>query len=656
MMCYNSNAMKTSTLVMMAAGALPVWGQTAAPVEMPSAETAVLLAPPACEVMTPEQKAAFLPAAAMLPADTDSFMVLSNVGRVLKRFGADASPELAAVSGIESVAVGISDEAVTLLQALVKQMGQGQMLGGMNMLVAEAWKEHATKPVQAVIQELLDAGQKETEQKMQALAQQVTVKPVYFAVTVKPEALPAMQMMVGMLAGQLSQGDLRNMVECNGFKGVKLPEFPISLPDGAERKVDSYLMYRLQGTSLLVVLCGEPAQAKAPANAAESVLGKAELLNSRLSRKSVAVVSTSAALNNVYGSNPEMSNAVDFAASVFRKLAEASPAFGRSGVYAAEGIEFLKLQLNLLTPDSDSASQLYVWLDKSLHLEMVQDAAGLKYAPATMKQPAQLVNPDVAFYLESAPIIGFPQPDLPGVLGAVGSVANAAVQTFEEPYRAKRQAELDKVLSYRSDVLALADAVTTLGSGLTGSSTIVVAVPAATPGVEAAWYSPVSNRAALADAWQQMMAIGERMQARAGKSGKCVQPTPVEMGDATAYTVDIPSSCACPLAGMTPGVLVSNTDFVLGTSPAFNESLLSTATGTMPLPGCVMQLRMLPAATAFSRLAAEAEKTGKADEAAGLREMGQMFRSAAFAIDRMVSGSIILNNRFHTRVDVMLKK
>lgn len=633
-----------------------MWGLTTEPVEMPSAETAVLLAPPTCEVMTPEQKATFLPAAALLPADTDSFMVLSNVDRVLKRFGVDASPELAAVSGIESVAVGISDEAVTLLQTLVNQMGQGQMFGSSNMLLAEVWKTRATAPVKAVIQELLDGVKQATEQKIQNMAQQVTVKPVYFAVTVKPETIPAMQMMVGMLAGQLSQGDLRNMVECNGFKGVKLPGLSLSLPDEADRKVDAYLMYRMQGASLQVVLCGDPSQAKAPANAAESVLGRAELLNSRISRKSVAVISTSAAFNNICGSTPEMDNAVDFAVSVFRKLAADSPAFGRSGVYAAEGLEFLKQQLNQLTPDTDSASQLYVWLDKSLHLEMVQDAAGMKFAPATMKQPAQLVNPDVAFYLESAPIIGTPQPDLPGILGAAGAVANAVVQTFEEPYRAKRQAELDKVLSYRADVLALADAVTTLDSGLTGSSTLVVTVPSSTQTVEAAWYSPVSNRAVLADAWQQMMAIGERMQARAGKSGKCEQPAPVVIGDATAYAMSIPAECQCPLAGMNPGVLVSNTDFVLGTSTAFNEALLSTATGTMPLPGCVMQLRVLPAATVFSRLAADAETAGKTEKAAELREISQLLRSAANTIDRVVSGSIILNNRFHTRVDVMLKK
>lgn len=648
--------MKTSTLLMIAAGALPVWGLTTEPVEMPSAETAVLLAPPTCEVMPPEQKATFLPAAALLPADTDSFMVLSNVDRVLKRFGVDASPELAAVSGIESVAVGISDEAVTLLQTLVNQMGQGQMFGSSNMLLAEVWKTRATAPVKAVIQELLDGVKQATEQKIQNMAQQVTVKPVYFAVTVKPETIPAMQMMVGMLAGQLSQGDLRNMVECNGFKGVKLPGLSLSLPDEADRKVDAYLMYRMQGASLQVVLCGDPSQAKAPANAAESVLGRAELLNSRISRKLVAVISTSAAFNNICGGTPELDNAVDFVASVFRKLAADSPAFGRSGVYAADGLEFLKQQLNQLTPETDSPSQLYVWLDKSLHLEMVQDAAGMKFAPATMKQPAQLVNPDVAFYLESAPIIGTQQPDLPGILGAAGAVANGVVQTFEEPYRAKRQAELDKVLSYRSDVLALADAVTTLDSGLTGSSTVVVTVPSSTQTVEAAWYSPVSNRAALADAWQQMMVIGERMQARAGKSGKCEQPAPVVIGDATAYAMSIPAECQCPLAGMNPGVLVSNTDFVLGTTSAFNEAMLSTATGTMPLPGCVMQLRVLPAATAFCRLAADAEESGMPEKASELREMSQLFRSAANVVDRVVSGSIILNNRFHTRMDIILNK
>lgn len=648
--------MKTSTLLMIAAGALPVWGLTTEPVEMPSAETAVLLAPPTCEVMTPEQKATFLPAAALLPADTDSFMVLSNVDRVLKRFGVDASPELAAVSGIESVAVGISDEAVTLLQTLVNQMGQGQMFGSSNMLLAGEWSARATEPVKAVIQELLDGVKQATEQKIQNMAQQLTVKPMYFAVTVKPETIPAMQMMVGMLAGQLSQGDLRNMVECNGFKGVKLPGLSLSLPDEADRKVDAYLMYRMQGASLQLVLCGDPSQAKAPANAAESVLGRAELLNSRISRKTVAVISTSAAFNNICGSTPEMDNAVDFAVSVFRKLAADSPAFGRSGVYAAEGLEFLKQQLNQLTPSSDSASQLYVWLDQSLHLEMVQDAAGMKFAPATLKQPAQLVNPDVAFYLESAPISGIPQPDLPGILGAAGAVANAVVQTFEEPYRAKRQAELDKVLSYRSDVLALADAVTTLGSGLTGSSTVVVTVPSSTQTVEAAWYSPVSNRAALADAWQQMMAIGERMQTRAGKSGKCEQPAPVVIGDAAAYTMGIPAECECPLAGMNMGVLVSNTDFVLGTTTAFNEAVLSTATGTMPLPGCVMQLRVLPAATAFCRLAADAETSGMPEKASELREMSQLFRSAANVVDRVVSGSIILNNRFHSRMDIILNK
>ena len=648
--------MKTSTLLMIAAVSLPVWGQTAAPVSMPSAQTAALLAPPTCEALNPEQRAAFLPAAALLPADTDSFLVLAHIDKVLKCCGVADIPELAAVSGIESVAVGISDEAVKLLQSLAKQHVYGSSAEASSLMMAEAWAEHATAPVKSVIQNLMAEQEKQAEQNMLALAQQVTVKPVYFAVTVKPKTVPTMQMMVGMLAGQLSGGDLRNVVECNGFKGVKLPDAVIPSAEGAEKKVAIYFMYRMQGNSLQVVLCGDPAQAKSPAQAGESVLGRAELLNSRISTDSVAVISTSAAFNNLCADSPEMDSAVAFAASVFRKLAAASPAFGRSGVYAAEGIEFLYQQLNALMPESTSPSQLYVWLDTDVHAEIVQDAAGLKYAPATLRQPAQLVNPDVAFYLESAPVTGFPQLDLPGILGAVGAVGNAVVQTFEEPYRARRQAELDEVLSYRSDVLSLAESLATLSSGLTGSNTLVVTVPASTQTVEAAWYSPVSNRAALSDAWQQMVDIGERMQARAGKSGKCEQPAPVAVGNADSYTVNIPADCDCPLAGLNPGVLVSDTDFAVGNSAALNRSLLASATGTMPLPGCVMQLRPAAAATAFERLAAEAEKAGKAEEAADLRGLENGFRSMGESIERVVGGSIILNNRFHTRVDIILNK
>ena len=648
--------MKTSTLLMIAAGVFPVWGQTPAPVSMPSAETAALLAPPISEALTPEQRAAFLPAAALLPADTDSFMVLTNIGKVLKRAGLADVPELAAVSGIESVALGISDEAVKLLQSMARQHLCGPSVEAESILMAAAWAEHATAPVKNVIQELMSGQEKQAEQNMLALAQQVAVKPVYLTLTVKPKTVPAMQMMVGMLAGQLSEGDLRNVVECNGFKGVKLPEAVIPLAEGTEKSVEVYLMYRMQGNSLQVVLCGAPEQAKAPAHAGESVLGRAELLNSRISADSVAVISTSAAFNNLCAATPEMDNAVKFAASVFRKLSETIPAFGRTGGYAADSIEYLYAQLNSLMPESTSPSQLYVWLDKDVHAEMVQDAAGLKYTPATLRQPAQLVNPDVAFYLESAPLTGFPQLDLPGILAAAGTVGNAVVQTLEEPYRAKRQAELDKALSYRSDVLDLADFLATLGSGLTGSNTLVVTVPASAQTVEAAWYSPVSNRAALSDAWQQMMAIGERMQARAGKSGKCEQPAPVAVGHATAYTVDIPADSKCPFAGLNPRVLVSDTDFAVGNSAALNRSLLASATGTMPLPGCVMQLRPAASATAFERLAAEAEKAGKADEAADLRGLENGFRSMGESIERVVGGSIILNNRLHTRVDVILNK
>ena len=313
-------------------------------------------------------------------------------------------------------------------------------------------------------------------------------------------------------------------------------------------------------------------------------------------------------------------------------------------------------QLGQLVPAATAPTQFYVQLDKDVRIDAVQDAGGLSYAPATLRQPEQLVNPEVAFYLESAPISGFPKWDLPGILGAAGAVGNTVVQTLAEPDRAKYQAELDKVLSYRADVLALADSLSTLGSGLTGSSTFVLAVPSASQAVDAAWYSPVRNRAALSDAWQQMMVIGERMQARAGKGGKCIQPAPVAVGNATSYTVEIPADCKCPLAGMNPGVLVSDTALIVGNSAVFNHSLLESATGTMPLPGSVFQFRPAAAAEAMQRLAASANQAGKADKADSLRDAAQSFRSMSMAVERIVGGSVILNNRLYTRVELILNK
>ena len=182
------------------------------------------------------------------------------------------------------------------------------------------------------------------------IMQNIRVEPAYMAITVKPEAVPAMQMLVGMLVGQLSEGDLRNMVEANGFKGVRIPDITLPIGEQEVKEMEAYLMYRMEGNSLLVVLCGEPGQAKAPASAADSVLGRAELLNSRINGNTVAVGSNSAALTNAFNSSSAPEIASNFAASVFRRLAAEVPAFGRSGLYAADGLEFIMQQLISMSP------------------------------------------------------------------------------------------------------------------------------------------------------------------------------------------------------------------------------------------------------------------------------------------------------------------
>lgn len=648
--------MKTSTLLLLAAGVLPVYGQAPAAVTMPDAEVAMLLAPPSCGKADLMNRAAVLPAAALLPADVDSFLVLTNVGDTLLRLaGKNAAPELAAVSGIESIALGVSADGVQMLKTVSDSVGTAGLTDGVSGLGAK-WVSRASESVAPVIRAELETLTAQAKQQAEAAFDKVAVKPVYLAVTVKPEAVSTMQLMVGLAVGQLSGGDLRGIVEVNGFKGVCISEqCPIQKPNG--KPMDAWLMYRMQGNSLLLVLCGDPSEAKAPASPAESVLAEAELQDSRINKKTVVVTSASPGFVNMMAdmpSSPEVMAA--FAGGVFRKLASSDPAFKTSGVDAVNGIDYLMQQFRKLSVAVTSPSQCYVWADDDVHMELVQDACGAEYAPATMKQPVQLTNPDVAFYLESAPNTGGPSVDLSGMMGVAGTIANAVVQTFGEPYRSKRQAEVNRAMSYVPEIQALEKIATTISVGLTGSSTVVVTVPAATRSVEAAWYSPVRNRAALESAGQQIQTLVEHLQTRFGSTRKCNLSAPVAQGDVTTYTLEVPADCQCPLAGSEPGVMVSSADFAVGTTAALNRYLMASATGTMPLPGCVVQLRMEPVSRIFERIAADSERNGKHEEARDTLEAAQMLRSASEYVERVTGGIIIKDNRVHTRVDVILNK
>lgn len=648
--------MKTSTLLMMAAAALPAWGQVAVPAVVPTPDTAMLLSLPAVVEMSAEQRAAALSAAALLPADTDSFIAFSNLGKLIRQLGNPSDPYLAMLSGLDGLAIGISAEGVQVMRELLPLL-QSDASGEIQQ-VAEAWEQVADPAVAGVIKAQRELQQANAEAAMTSALEKLRVAPVYLTATVTPETAGMLQMMVAFGMGQLMQNSPGGLVQHNGMQGVMLSSM-IPTPSG-NREMEVYLMYKLDGNKLSVVLCADPAQAVLPASPAESVLAKADLLNSRINDKTMVVASLSPALQEVNTAS-SLTTIESFGAlvsGVFRNLAKTSPAFGRPGVAAADGVEFLLSQLKEFTPLSDSPDQLYVWVDDNVHIELVQDADGATFGPAVMKQPTLLSNPDVAFCVETAPGQGRPEVDVPGIMGALESIFAGYIKTLNAPEQEKATRTFDRCLSYRGDIDAADRALTTIAGALSGSSTLVVTVPAGSQEVNIAAYSPVSNRSALTDGWCRLMSIVEQVRAKSDCDKQCELPPVVttETAGATAYTLQMPTECKCPMLPRTPGALVSDSALVVGTSAELNSSLAASATGTMPLPGCVAQWRPEPTARIFDRFAAAAAACGKEQKAAELREAANIFRVADGYVERVVSGSIIVNDRLYTRVDAILRK
>ncbi|MBQ2814412.1 MAG: hypothetical protein IJE66_05355 [Akkermansia sp.] len=648
--------MKTSTLLMMAAAALPVWGQTAVPSAVPMPDTAMLLTLPAVVDMTAEQRAAALSAAALLPADTDSFIAFANLGKLATQSGLTADPQMAMLSGVDGLAIGISAQGAQLLQELLPLLQKASSAES-TLAIANNWKLHTDEPVSGVIEAQSAEQMKQSEEALKSALQKLQVAPVYLAMTVKQEAVGLMQMLVGIGMGQMMQESPDNVVSHNGMQGIKLP-VNIPAPEG-EKELAAYLMYKLDGTKLTAILCADPAQAVVPASPAESVLAKADLQNARINDKTLVVASLSPALEkaNNDSSMASIEQMGAFVSGVFRQLAAQSPAFGRPGVAAADGVEFLLSQIKEFFPASDTPSQLYVWMDEDVHLEAVQDAHGSSFGPALMKQPALLTDPDVAFCMEFAPVQGGPEVNVEGTLGALEAVTTGYVKTLREAEQSEATQALDRCLSYKVDVEAADAAIRTMSGALTGSSTLVVAAPAASQEVNIAAYSPVRDRAALTDGWNRLVKVAEDVRAKSECNKKCELPavSSSEVAGGTAYTLQMPAQCPCS-GLMTPGALVSDSALVVGTSAEYNSRLAASATGTMPLPGCVVQLRFEPTARIFERVSATVRACGEEERAAELAEIAEALRAADTYVERVIGASVIADDRLYTRLDVILRK
>ena len=114
-------------------------------------------------------------------------------------------------------------------------------------------------------------------------------------------------------------------------------------------------------------------------------------------------------------------------------------------------------------------------------------------------------------------------------------------------------------------------------------------------------HAPVSDPRGLQQGWEQLMDAVDAGVRAVGMHPDVINMLPVAVKDgprgSTSYRLLLPLS----LPGLSPGILVSDTDLLLGSNAEADRALLARKTSSEPLPGAVFHLNVRAALSLLSR-------------------------------------------------------
>lgn len=470
----------------LAFSAVPLFAQTPA-VSLPELLEQAVLSPTSASLA--ERTAAF-PALAALPADTDSFLAVGRLGELVTMAGgADAAagmPMLAMTGGLESLALGVSEEAARDLQRLAPLL---ELMTQSNPGWMDAWMNQAEPAAAlAIVAQQREDTEKNIEQLVQ-YTQDFSLAPIYMVLSAKPE--------MQMLLHQASMLPLMIPVEPGGpveltaqgawrgfcIKGnlVDLSDAGLS-PEQEARlkenlsKVQVYVMARVVGNKLVLAITSDMGMVKLPASADKSLLAsdKMSAFDGCMNKSPWAVSYTSPGLVNLSAnldSNGYRSVA-RFVGNVLRRVGKQNDRCAR----AAVALESLEQSLTALVPPSSHAEKLMVWQDEALFVHVVSDARGYSFAPGTLSARLPKDADKCMLFAESTPL----QAELP-VMPAVAptldnlvTALNGCKATLLPEYAAEVDKQLKMLEAARPGLEKLAAGAEKLGSALTGNTTLLV--------------------------------------------------------------------------------------------------------------------------------------------------------------------------------------
>lgn len=473
--------------------------------ETPAAETT--------EPLSPRVRAKAFSALAGLPADTESFFALADLGGMMQAAGLPSLFPGAELSAeLDGFACGMSEAAAQDLKRLLPLF---QVLTELQ----EDWPSQWGAKARPEAARAIVAQSRERQHQMGELLVQATrefhLAPIYMVLSCKPggeqllKQLSVLPLMLpleadgplvltarGSSRGICLRGDLLDLSVLN-----LAPEQETELARNLQQ-ARLYVMAEAYKNKLVLVICSHLEEVKPPRRVADSLLAtdKMQVFDALIQRGALALGNSSATVVNMreeYNLSAYR-NAASFICSVFGRLE------GEAFVPAVEAINRLMQQIAALTPPRKVAEQFVVWREaEAIYVQMESDAGGLRFAPGSLDFSQYDQNPDTVFYAESTALHGLPVVDAAAVLRDVACIQQAYQKTLASPYAEQEEASMAGLWQVRPALEKLVQGTQKMTASLGGSTALLMQIGQVK---EPLFFSA---RAGLADnaAWQE----GERL-------------------------------------------------------------------------------------------------------------------------------------------------
>lgn len=638
--------MRTTLMLMAATVAGPVFAQQ--PAEVYTALTA-----PSTVTATAAQRAEAMPALAVLSADCESCFTFTNIpgfidhlhamGAIDDEDYADMPDEVRAVNSIAIAGGKGSAAMITTIMHLYLSYNADGMISALKHIVAGTAPEYKDT-LCAEVDKALAANM----ESFKALLAQGKIAPVYGVLVANPGYEPMIaewyEMLTAEIAEEASYDDNMEFVTIDGFCGIKLQipaeaaepnpwsdEFEVAFMQEAVKR-NLYVLFKLEGDTIISVVCEDPADINTAATPEESILGTDKLakadakLNNGLH---LAFYADAATCNSYTQYNSEdITQVGKVVQNMFTALAAKGDSKQNTFTKAATAMgTFIDVWTNLTSGTSTMPTTGFVcWNDTCIDADLSCDNLGNAAKPAKLSLLNKAADPNTIIYFESAYPETCKLPHLNTLIDAGMDIAEGVIAIAPENERRTVTMEMAAVKAFLPDAKQAVEALGTITSGLDNSFALVVDNQATMPTClggklgnttafpRIAFYSGVSDRSKLSEGWDALLSVAGNVAQKVGYDPDVVQMLPIApkmAGSATSYSIVMPWFTE----DFVPNLTVSDSAFVVGSSAKLNAEIAETATGTLEFPGAVCTIKFAPLATTLRSVADDMADRAEAESA-----------------------------------------